>query len=68
MKMAVIEVTPLDKGKREVLVNGVSIPDVMDVSVYIHPMETDSVTITIRADSFQSAENCHFRSIDKTVK
>lgn len=54
--MAQIKVTPFDsKGFREVLVNGVSIPDVTDVSMYVRPGEGDEVTITIRADSFHSA-------------
>lgn len=55
--MAVIEITPLDKGKREVLVDGISIPDVTDVSMYIRPGYVDEVTITIHADSFKSKEH-----------
>ena len=55
--MAEIMVTPRDeKGNREVLVNGVSIPDVTDVSMFVRPGCIDEVSITIRADSFQSIE------------
>lgn len=55
--MAEIRVTPWDeKGGREVLVNGISIPDVIDVSVFVRGGCADEVSLTIRADSFQSAE------------
>lgn len=55
--MADIEVTPASPdGGREVLVNGISIPDVTDVSMFIKGGSTDEVTITIHADSFQSKE------------
>lgn len=54
--MAEIKVTPFDsKGFREVLVNGISIPDVTDVSMCVRPGDYDEVAITIRADSFHSA-------------
>lgn len=53
--MAKIEVTPRNGSEgRKVLVNGIAIPDVTDVSLYIRPGEADEVTITISADSFQS--------------
>lgn len=53
--MAKIEVTPRnDSEGRKVLVNGIAIPDVTDVSLYIRPGDVDEVTITIRADSFES--------------
>lgn len=53
--MAKIEVTPKDCDKgREVLVNGIPIPDVTDVSLFVRPTDTDEVTITIKADSFRS--------------
>lgn len=56
--MADIEVTPMSpKGEREVLINGISIPDVTDVSMFIKGGGgTDEVTITIHADSFRSKE------------
>lgn len=56
--MAKIEVTPINsEGGRKVLVNGIAIPDVTDVSMYVRaPWEPDEVTITIKADSFQSCE------------
>ena len=55
--MAKIEVTAKDCDKgREVLVNGISIPDVVDVSVYVKPTDSDEVSITIKADSFKSID------------
>lgn len=55
--VADIKVTPLDeKGRREVLVNGISIPDVVDASLFIRGGRQDEITLTIHADSFQSTE------------
>ena len=52
--MAEIKVTG---GKnREVLVNGVPIPDVVDVSMFVRPGNQDEVSITIHADKFQTEE------------
>lgn len=53
--MAKIQITPMDKkGCREVLVNGVSVPEVTNVSLFCRPGNRDEVTLTILADSFQS--------------
>lgn len=55
--MAKIEVTPRNGSEgRKVLVNGIAIPDVTDVSLYIRPGDIDEVTITIAADSFKSQQ------------
>ena len=55
--MADIKVTlPDEKSRREVLVNGISIPDVTDVSLFVRGGSQDEVTLTIHADSFQSIE------------
>lgn len=57
MCVAGIRVTPFgEKGRREVLVNGISIPDVTEVSLLVRGDRMDEVTLTIHADSFQSAE------------
>lgn len=57
MGVAEIKVTPKDeKGGREVLVNGISIPDVTDVSMFVRGGCDDEVSITIHADSFQTTE------------
>lgn len=52
--MADIQITSREEGKREVLVNGVSIPDVKDVTLYITRDSCDEVTLTIHADRFRS--------------
>ena len=55
--MADIKVTPFDeKNGREVLVNGISIPDVAEVSLLVRGDRMDEVALTIHADSFQLAE------------
>lgn len=55
--MAEIKITPRnEKGHREVMVNGISIPDVTDVSMFVRGGCADEVSLTIRADSFQSEE------------
>lgn len=55
--MAKIEVTPIDSGGgRRVLVDGIPIPDVTDVTMYVRPGSCDEVTISIRADCFQSVQ------------
>lgn len=55
--MAKIEVTAKDCNKgREVLVNGIPIPDVADVSLYVRQGDSDEVSITIKADSFKSVD------------
>ena len=55
--MAKIEVTPIDSdGGRRILVDGIAIPDVTDVSMYVRPGSVDEVTFTVRADSFQSVQ------------
>lgn len=54
--MAEIQVTSRENGAREVLVNGISVPDVVDVSLYVRPGSADEAVLTIRADKFQSAE------------
>ena len=54
--MAEVKVTTRKNGAREVLVNGIAIPDVTDVTMYVCPDSIDEVTIRIHADSFQSEE------------
>lgn len=55
--MAKIEVTAKDCSKgREVLVNGIPLPDVTDVTLYVRPGDSDEVSITIKADSFKSVD------------
>lgn len=55
--MANIEVTPRDRDcRRKVLVNGVEIPDVINVSMNVYHTELDLVSITIHADSFCVSE------------
>lgn len=55
--MAKIEVTPMNsKGGRELLINGISIPDVTDVTMNVRPGSHDEVMITVMADSFQSVQ------------
>jgi hypothetical protein len=57
MCVADIKVTPPDeKGRREVLVNGISIPDVISASLFIREGHQDEIALTIHADSFQSTE------------
>ena len=55
--MAKIEVTPIDSdGGRRILVDGIAIPDVTDITMYVQAGSVDEVTITIRADSFPSVQ------------
>lgn len=54
--MADIKITSQKQGKREVLVNGISVPDVVDVSLYVRPGSVDEAVLTIHVDKFQSAE------------
>ena len=57
MCVADIKVTPPDeKGRREVLVNGISIPDVISASLFIREGHQDEIALTIHADSFQCTE------------
>ncbi len=46
----------MKKGRREVLVNGISIPDVIDASLFIREGRQDEIALTIHADSFQLTE------------
>ncbi len=51
--MAEIKVTPRNEnGEREVLVNGVAIPDVTEVSLLVRAGYVDKVAINVREDSF----------------
>ena len=52
--MADIKITSQKQGKREVLVNGISIPDIKDVTLYASPDSCDEVILTLRADKFES--------------
>lgn len=55
--MAEIKVTPKsENGERKVLVNGVAIPDVTEVSLLVRAGYVDEVAITVHADSFQLKE------------
>lgn len=54
--MAEVKVTTRKNGAREVLVDGIAIPDVRDITTYVRPDSIDEVVITIHADSFQSEE------------
>lgn len=53
--MAKIVVTPKNGSEeRKVFVNGIAIPDVIDVSLRVLPGDHDEAIITIATDSFRS--------------
>ncbi len=57
MCVADIKVMPFDeKNRREVVVNGISIPDVTEISLLVRGERMDEVALIIHADSFQLAE------------
>lgn len=54
--VAEIVVTSKTNHTREVLVNGISIPDVMSLTLNIEPNSADTAVLYIRSDKFRTVD------------
>ena len=52
----IIVVTSKTNHTREVLVNGISIPDVMSLTLNIEPNSADTALLYIRSDKFRTVD------------